>query len=1087
MAFAADDTSRAANGDGAPRSRFPDRIHVITEAAQSPPPSQVDAEAAIATLFPDSARITLGLVFVPDPRVPRHRRAFDIAIGALSSGMLDADYVLDRFSLPWAHAAPVADDTPDDRPAELVDDGRFGLMVFRHDCWRETQPPCRGAARRVVAMYLVPETVSYGAPRKTLQHALGCMLEQASPPGLKTRDAAASRCRTERSTGSKPEDRAPGPGAKVDLLRSPELAGCGGLVMIGPDFSGSVDSIARTLATTLARPDPAAGVCLLSVSATASSNAKIEGYDQFASEPAAAFDLRYYSLAVADHAKLSALTDLASQLGVAHDADTGRFSMALLCEESVFGSGLCLEGRRYAEVLMSFPSNIADIRFHRREAERKAAGNSPVDVSALDTNLHLDEGAENGSEFPDSQQSPLTAASSELKLDKMLSVLARQEPQIIAVAATDVRDRLFLFDQLRSEVPDAVLVDLEADVLLTHPDFLHASRGIVMLASHQLYTDRRETEANIAGYKPWRSYATDYEALAIKAVSRLVLGQSPLVGTAPPSDDAGATEDLRRPCVLVAARGGPRRAYIWGRTVSDDGICRMKQPAPDQAIGSWEWRERWGGIGALLLAVVLVTWLCRQRVQWVSNAWTKSSFAAEFLLLPAVAVALVFISLPNMPHSYQWLRSALVVCAMLAPLLAIHRAAVRAFASDAAPDRRWLARIADLWEICKSKDVAFTMKVILFVPASINVVFLAAALFTWIAAGKSVPTGAARDWLRLAMDTNSGFALLPALGIAFVATLFGLAFMVLSLHHCWRNDQVMKTVGTVLKHPVGRREIGKAVLLILYTALAYAVAKSLPLARTIFGRPAAVATCLAEVALCAQASMFVLCAMSAAGRAETFARTLFWSLVRSVQSGRTAERRWKAFWSAWSGPVFLSKTPFSASLQPVIEIERTLPPERRVLFCGAAAQAQQIAAWIKGNHAEEAPFGVWAIYRLLVSEVSSMRWSVFGALFSCLALVLVVYEFPAPGADNFLLLGLVLMLLAGLITAYSVISLERSKWISRVLCNTSERVEFSWTYFAYLLAPVLLLAIAIAIVELPGVLVWGNGVMSLLRYIGLLH
>jgi hypothetical protein len=117
--------------------------------------------------------------------------------------------------------------------------------------------------------------------------------------------------------------------------------------------------------------------------------------------------------------------------------------------------------------------------------------------------------------------------------------------------------------------------------------------------------------------------------------------------------------------------------------------------------------------------------------------------------------------------------------------------------------------------------------------------------------------------------------------------------------------------------------------------------------------------------------------------------------------------------------------------------------------------------------------------------VSGLRWSAFGALFSCLAIVVLIYAFPAPGADNFLLLALGLMLLAGLMTACAVMSLERSRWISRVLCNTSERVEFSWSYFTYLLAPVLLLAIAIAIVEEPGVLVWGNGLMAILRYTGL--
>jgi hypothetical protein len=210
---------------------------------------------------------------------------------------------------------------------------------------------------------------------------------------------------------------------------------------------------------------------------------------------------------------------------------------------------------------------------------------------------------------------------------------------------------------------------------------------------------------------------------------------------------------------------------------------------------------------------------------------------------------------------------------------------------------------------------------------------------------------------------------------------------------------------------------------------------------------------------------------------------------------KEAEEIWKGFWTACpDGPVFLPSTPFSASLQPVVETYRSLSSaaandhERdhaKGILCGAKQQASQIAAWIVDPATAKTDHGCWAIYRLLVSEVNALRWSAFGALASCLVLVLVVYAFPAPGGDNFLLLGLAQMLLAGMITAYAVISLERSKYISRVLCNTSERVEFSWTYFAYLLAPVLLMAIAVAILEAPGVLAWGNGLMSLLKYIGL--
>jgi hypothetical protein len=54
---------------------------------------------------------------------------------------------------------------------------------------------------------------------------------------------------------------------------------------------------------------------------------------------------------------------------------------------------------------------------------------------------------------------------------------------VVIVVATDVRDRLFLLEQLRDRLPAVMLVDLESDDLFSHPDFLHASRGAIALAS----------------------------------------------------------------------------------------------------------------------------------------------------------------------------------------------------------------------------------------------------------------------------------------------------------------------------------------------------------------------------------------------------------------------------------------------------------------------------------------------------------------------------------------------------------------------------------------------------------------------------
>jgi len=1096
--------------------KFPDRIYLVNESHEAPPPKQIEAEKPIAPLFPDAERITLGIAFIPDPRVPRHRRAFDIAIGSISSGMQDADYVLDRFAFPWTRASTASggknsantdDEGGDAGSVEVVDDGRFGLMLFRQDCWRAQPSGCKHSTQRVAAMYLVPETVTFGVAQRTLEHALACVREQlshptsipaAGPNTIESKCTAPEEKEKENKKVTVPKT-APAAQANVFFLNSTKI-GCNSMVLLGPSFSGSIDSIARVLSATSPREskapdgkagrDVAAGVCTLSMSATAETNHLIAGYgnDQTGAERAAeatpTYAARYYSLAVPDDAKLQSLVHLAKQLGVEaekSDKDEGkkpRDSMALLCEESSFGSGLCDASddseagkaiKNLQFVKMRFPANIADIRYHRTEAQRQAASDAPVDVSALSGKLHLDEGAENGSEYPDSQQSPLTAASSELKLDAMLAILGKNPPRIIAVAATDVRDRLFLFDLLRAEVPSALLVDMEADVLLAHPDFLHASRGVIMLASHQLHDDKRSDRGG-----PIRSYATDYEALATGAIARLMNDVDPL-------KQPGLEGKRHSPCLLVAARGGPRRATIWDTEGQPSSVCVMTTNA------DWDWYQKWGGFVGVLLALAIAMWLARRCDSWITNEWPRWTAPLEFVPLPMIAVALVVFSLPQSAKTFQGLRNILVVCAVLAPLIAVHRAASRTSTASALAEGKWFFSFRTLNSAVLS--LPLTIKTILLPAAVVNVVFIVLALCTWIGASLSDHSGMSHHWLRLAMDTSSGLALLPALGVSLSAVFFGLCCIAVGACRYARNSSIMRHVAHRLGRHIVTRELDKSLLLGMYIALGFVVAKSLPLALTIFGPFASIATCAAEIALSSQAIMFIMWALQSSRRVHSSAATLDWSVER--EHGLKAIGIWKQFWSACpNGPVFLPSTPFSASLQPVIETYQSLnnkETEQQAIeiLCGAAEQAGQIAAWIKDPSSKKNAVGIWAIYRLLVSEVNALRWSVFGALLSCMALVIVVYAFPAPGADNFLLLGLALMILAGLITAYAVTSLERSKCISRVLCNTSEKIEFSWTYFAYLVSPALLLALAVAILEMPGVLVWGNGLMAMLRYIGL--
>ncbi|MDC8013590.1 hypothetical protein [Tahibacter soli] len=197
---------------------------------------------------------------------------------------------------------------------------------------------------------------------------------------------------------------------------------------------------------------------------------------------------RFVSVAVGDEYKLGEILK---------NVDVDR--IAILYESTSFGRGAAqtlqdLVKKRDDGLQLThaaFPPNIASLRKRMRdadEANRKKFG--IVSLAADNVHLPIEETAENGNEYPDGGRSALTLASADLHLRQLIDDLSRRKrPGLVIVAATDVRDRLYLFDRIGRELPEARLVDLEADLLLAHPDYVHATRGALMLSSTTLVGD----------------------------------------------------------------------------------------------------------------------------------------------------------------------------------------------------------------------------------------------------------------------------------------------------------------------------------------------------------------------------------------------------------------------------------------------------------------------------------------------------------------------------------------------------------------------------------------------------------------------
>ena len=517
---------------------------------KEPVRQQIDPNADVAPLFPDLNRLGFLVATVPDPIVPRQLRSYDESIAALIQGMLSQGYVLDRYAFPWQaklhqRDAATAASTKIDQQEQAADDGKFGLMVFRQDLWRRED---KEKATSVRAVYVIPETASYGVATDALGCAVDRISEQLSlePPPVKGLEAKLCRAKPSNDAGKATIERRP---ASAESRKKssfvshpyckPTTDGGPYLTILGPGVSGSLDSLlqfaARTKLTSSALPVDGRttiainGFCLVSSATTATSNQQVGAASRGL--------LQLIPLAVQDSSKLTALRTIVNDLDIRPE------HVAFLTEATTFGNEVCGNLRAVVDdenkkfcgktSVVSFPANIADVRYGLHQKKAAAKAKAPIDLSLGNDYLPLEDGAENGSEFPESQQSRLTISSIDRRLDTAFKGLERQGARVVVVVATDIRDRLFLFERLRARLPEALLVDFEADHLLAHPDFVNASRGALVLASSPfLESEEKIPESQQTRHSVW---ATDRQKLLYDAVS--LLGKEPTLTLPKPQRD----------------------------------------------------------------------------------------------------------------------------------------------------------------------------------------------------------------------------------------------------------------------------------------------------------------------------------------------------------------------------------------------------------------------------------------------------------------------------------------------------------------------------------------------------------------------
>jgi len=1058
--------------------------------------NQIAAAEPIAKKYPEATSISMAIAIVPDPLVPRYRRPYDLSIKAIELGMLKDNFVLDRYSFPWSQeleqdaalgesaastgaappaAAGAAASSAAGADADAAIHGAFGLMIFLCDSWRgdacgfpqfgkspeQVKTPDKNTHLR--ALYIVTDTATQGVAMAQLRNAIGKIRTQLARPA----EGAPNT-----SLLAYPEKSCPRVGPNLNL------------VILGPDFSGAMDSVGTAVT------GPGFGdlnICLISSGTTDTTNARIRNrYDNVYFRP----------LSLPDNSKISHIAEWARQAGFEFDQGIPaakirrRRSVAILAEASTFGYGVCSaptsdknetpDQRRASAVtrqfcdfanIVYFPATIADIRYglQKQQAQESSDLSAAARQVQGEEHLSLEDGAENGSEFPESQESMLTSASDQLQLDRAFRELTTLAPRLVMVVATDVRDRLFLFDQLRARLPRALLIDLDADNLLAHPDFLHASRGALAVASAELMVhkgmtfgcERPQSPSTDNSLAPW---STDAQGIIADTVARLYVPDS---GQPVPPPPCIVSQQLSRQAAL--------------QVVTLNGFRSVSQayPQPSSAAreSSW-WRpteprllmaaEIYAPLFCLILPWV---WLRpvspRRKAAAQQNRISANAFLSWPVLLCAplllIAPVVAYTSTIEVSHSLTYCLVAIEALGCWALWRCDHHLQLASEESSPAADWSW-------WlAACLTPAAAL----------------LAASPLIWrlghATAGSWVDESAL---IALGFDADSGMAFFLVLAVAAIAVVCTSAWLATAGVMAQRNLKVL--MGASSQDPKSSREphvthsflpalvmIALIILLALPGLLDFLGGARL----TIFDPYASTMAVFALTAttLCAGV---LLCA--AVGTARRIRRTCGYVRGRILESStRDAGASATEVPGSWAGS---AEMPMTFAATPVLaRAGGGGAPGVRLASTDTATWAAALARlW---SHAKTTDSDRLALFILLAKEMTLFRWAAAGTVLGTLASVIIVYLYPVE-ADPLLLLNLLILIAIGVYSAYVTTGFERDEVLSNVLCNRPKKAQVSTAFFSFIAAPFIALAAAIMIVAIPGVVDWAGGVLAMARALG---
>jgi hypothetical protein len=214
-------------------------------------------------------------------------------------------------------------------------------------------------------------------------------------------------------------------------------------------------------------------------------------------------------------------------------------------------------------LMLPFPMALSRIRSEYEKSENKAdapAGEMPRGTRST-LRLPLDPPPYATDVLPTFATG--AAAVTDLSLEQILESIARRDIRAVGILGTDVRDRLFLAQQVRRHLPNVQLFVFESDRLYLHADYASYLNGTLVASTYPLFP-RSQNWTGIGRESVHRElcFPTD-TAEGVYNAAVVLLNEMP-------DHKRQVLLDYSHPFGDLA--GTPRRPPLWLTMVSENGV-----------------------------------------------------------------------------------------------------------------------------------------------------------------------------------------------------------------------------------------------------------------------------------------------------------------------------------------------------------------------------------------------------------------------------------------------------------------------------------------------------------------------------------